>query len=150
MPYHERLKSLGLYTLQRRRERYCIIYIWKIIEGLALNFSNPITSTFSGRRGRSCVISHVNVCRVGTLPYNSFRWRSSRLFNSLPMHLRSMSSCSVQRSGLSLVQAASQLFASFLILYIIFFNNIVYYIYIHFLYLINNHCVLLYVGYRIL
>ena len=34
MPYHERLKSLGLYSLQRRRERYCIIYIWKIIEGV--------------------------------------------------------------------------------------------------------------------
>ena len=27
MPYHERLKSLGLYSLQRRRERYGIIYI---------------------------------------------------------------------------------------------------------------------------
>ena len=74
MPYHERLKSLGLYSLQRRRERYCIIYVWKIIEGLAPNFSNPITSTFSGRRGRSCVISHVNVGRVGTLSYNSYRW----------------------------------------------------------------------------
>ena len=97
MPYHERLKSLGLYSLQRRRERYCIIYVWKIIEGLAPNFSNPITSTFSGRRGRSCVISHVNVGRVGTLSYNSFRWRSIRLFNSLPMHLRSISSCSVLR-----------------------------------------------------
>ena len=97
MPYHERLKCLGLYSLQRRRERYCIIYLWKIIEGLAPNFSNPITSTFSGRRGRSCVISHVNVGRVGTLSYNSFRWRSIRLFNSLPMHLRSISSCSVLR-----------------------------------------------------
>ena len=42
MPYHERLQSLGFYTLQRRRESYCIIYIWKIIEGLAPNFSNPI------------------------------------------------------------------------------------------------------------
>ena len=87
MPYHERLKSLELYSLQRRRERYCIIYFWKIIEGLAPNFSNPITSTFSECRGRSCVISHVNVGRVGTLAYNSFRWRSVRLFNSLPMHL---------------------------------------------------------------
>ena len=36
MPYHKRLKSLGLYSLQRRRERYCIIYIWKIIEGLIM------------------------------------------------------------------------------------------------------------------
>ena len=50
---------------------YRIIYIWKIIEGLAPNFSNPITSTFSGHRGRSCIISHVNVGRVGTLIYNS-------------------------------------------------------------------------------
>ena len=72
IPYHERLNSLGLYSLQRRRERYCIIYIWKIIEGLAPNFSNPITSTFSGRRGRSCVIFHANVGRIGTLAYNIF------------------------------------------------------------------------------
>ena len=93
MPYHEQLKSLGLYSLQRRKESYCIIYIWKIIEGLAPNFSNPITSTFSGRRARSCVISHVNVGRIGTLAYNSFRWHSICLFNSLPIHLRSISSC---------------------------------------------------------
>ena len=39
MPYHERLKSLGLYPLQLRRERYCMIYIWKIIEGLAPNLN---------------------------------------------------------------------------------------------------------------
>ena len=97
MPYHERLKSIVPCPLQRRRERYCIIYICKIIEGLAPNFSSPITSTFSGRRGSSCVISHVNVGRVGTLVYNSFRWRSIRLFNSLLMHLRSISSCSVLR-----------------------------------------------------
>ena len=95
MPYHERLNSLGLYSLQRRRERYCIIYIWKIIEGLAPNFSNLVTCIVSGRRGRLCVISHVSVSRVGTLVYNSIRWRSIRLFNSLPMHLRSISSCSV-------------------------------------------------------
>ena len=97
MPYHERLKCLGLYSLQRRRKRYCIIYIWKIIEGLAPNFSNPIASTFSGRRGRSCVMSHVNVGRVDSLAYTSFRWRSIRLFNSLQMHLRSISSCSFLR-----------------------------------------------------
>ena len=97
MPHHEQLKSLGLDSLQRRRETYCIIYILKIIKSLAPNFSNPITSTFSGRRGRPCAIFHGNVVRVGTLAYNSFRWRSIRLFNSLPMHLRSISSCSVLR-----------------------------------------------------
>ena len=88
MPYHVRVKSIGRYSLQRRRERYCIIYIWKIIVGLALNFSIPVTSTISGRRDRSCVISQVNVSRVGTLANNCFR---------LPMHLRSISSCSVLR-----------------------------------------------------
>ena len=31
MDYWERLRELNLYSLQRRRERYIIIYIWKII-----------------------------------------------------------------------------------------------------------------------
>ena len=92
MPYYKRLMSVGLYSLQRRREKYCIIYIWKIIECLTTNFSNPITSIFSERRGRSWTISHGN---VGSLAYNRFRRRSIRLLNSLQIHLRSISSCSV-------------------------------------------------------
>ena len=86
MPYHVRLKSLELGSLKGKRESY-IIYIW-ISVGVAPKFSIPITFTYSERRCRSCVIYHVNVVRVGTLAYNSFRWRSVRLFNSLPMHLR--------------------------------------------------------------
>ena len=35
--------------------------------------------------------------RKNTLAYNSFRWRSIRLFNSLPFHIRSISSCLVLR-----------------------------------------------------
>ena len=97
MPYHEQLKSLGLYSLQGRREKYCMIYIWKIIEGLAPSISSPITRKCSGRRGRSCVISHAKVGRVGALAYNSFIRRSIRLYNGLPIHLRSISSCSVLR-----------------------------------------------------
>ena len=30
---------LKLYSLQRRRERYIIIYVWKILEGLVPNLS---------------------------------------------------------------------------------------------------------------
>ena len=97
MPYHKRVKSFGLYSLQRRRERYCIIYICKIISGLVHNFSNSITSLFSRCTGRSCVIFHVNISRVGSLAYYSFRRRLISLFNCLPMHLRSISSCSVLR-----------------------------------------------------
>ena len=93
--YSDRLSLLRLYSLQRRRERYCIIYVWKIIEDLVPIFSKPIVCTHSERRGRYCVVSHVNIGRSGTLAYNSFRWRAIRLFNSLPKCIRCTTSCSV-------------------------------------------------------
>ena len=34
LSYSKRLEVLKLYSLQRRRERYGIIYVWKMIEGL--------------------------------------------------------------------------------------------------------------------
>ena len=34
MDYWDRLVHLHLFSVQRRRERYMIIYIWKIIHGL--------------------------------------------------------------------------------------------------------------------
>ena len=82
-------------TLGREEEKGTALSIFdKLLRTLTPNFSNPATSTVSGRRGRSCVIYHVN---IGTLAYNSLRWRSIHLFNSLPMHIRSISSCSVLR-----------------------------------------------------
>lgn len=95
LPYHERLSALKLYSLQRRRERYSIIYIWKIIEGLAPNFTNPIIFKNSDRRGRSCIVSHVSSGRTGTIAYNSFRWRAIRLFNCLPKHIRNLTCCTI-------------------------------------------------------
>ena len=38
--YHERLKSLKLYSMQRRRERYIMITMWKIYQGLIPNQLN--------------------------------------------------------------------------------------------------------------
>ena len=93
--YSDRLSLLRLYPLQRRRERYCIIYVWKIIEDLVPNFSKPIVCTHSERRGRYCVVSHVNIGRSGTLAYNSFRWRAIRLFNSMLKFIRCITACSV-------------------------------------------------------
>ena len=97
LPYTKRLKMLNLNSLHRRRERYCIIYLWKILEGLVPNFSDPIVCSFSDRRGRSCIVSHVNPGRQGTLAFNSFRWRSVRIFNRLPIHIRNISACSIDR-----------------------------------------------------
>ena len=57
--YWERLKALSQYSLERRRERYQIIYVWKMINGIVPNFSNPatrITTREAGRRGILCDI----------------------------------------------------------------------------------------------
>ena len=86
---------LNLNSMHRRRERYCIIYLRKILEGLALNSSDPIVCSFSDRRGRSCIVSHVNPGRQDTLAFNSFRWRSIRIFNRLHIHIRNISACSI-------------------------------------------------------
>ena len=37
LPYSKRLEVLKLYSLQRRKVRYGIIYVWKIVEGLVPN-----------------------------------------------------------------------------------------------------------------
>ena len=95
LSYSKRLEVLKLYSLQRRRERYGIICVWKIIEGLVPNLSDPITCSFSDRRRSACVVCHSGAGRLGTLKYNSFRWRSIRMFNRLPKSIRMLSSCSV-------------------------------------------------------
>ena len=95
LSYTERLAVLKLYSLQRRRERYIVIYVWKILEGLVPNLYPPICAKTSDRRGRTCISSHINVGRLGTLEYNSFRWCAIRLFNQLPLFVRNTTVCSI-------------------------------------------------------
>ena len=61
----------------------------EIVEGLVPNLSDPITCSFSDRKGRTCVVHSAG--RLGTLKYISFGWRSNRL----PESIRMLSSCSV-------------------------------------------------------
>ena len=63
MSYEERLQHLNLYSIQRRQDRYQIIYLWKIIEKLVPALSVPIGCTYSERRGRSCTVLHVTLTR---------------------------------------------------------------------------------------
>ena len=72
-----------------------VFYVWKIIEGLVPNFFKPIVCSYSEHRGRSCIISHVKMGRLGSLAYNNFRWRAIRIFNAIPKYIRCISSCSV-------------------------------------------------------
>ena len=65
--YADRLSMLKLYSLQRRRDRYTIIYVWKILESIVPNLNIPITCYSSIRRGRLCETSHVGIGHLGTL-----------------------------------------------------------------------------------
>ena len=69
--------------------------MWKIVEGLVPNLSDPVTCSFSDSRGRTCIVCHSGAGRLGILKYNSFRWRSIRMFNRLPKAICMLSSCSV-------------------------------------------------------
>jgi hypothetical protein len=90
--YWERLKELNMYSLERRRERYLIIYIWKIIESRVPNCTlNPIDVYWSDRQGRLCKITK----RKGQGKYQSMREqtlavRGPKLFNCLPPHIRNL------------------------------------------------------------
>jgi hypothetical protein len=92
--YWERLKHLGLYSLERRRERYIILYTWKMITGLAPNFeceTSKIVTYYNERRGRLCRIPPFNnraAARVQTLREGSLSVVGPRLFNALPKVLR--------------------------------------------------------------
>ena len=81
--YWDRLASLKLFSLERRRERYRIIYIWKILEGLVPNVNYKISSTQHARHGRRCKTpiptnSRLQKVRNGSLPVNGVN-----LFNAL-------------------------------------------------------------------
>ena len=88
LDYWERLKELNIYSLERRRERYYIIYMFKIILGTVPNpgitwFENP-------RRGRLIFLPHLsmksnNGCK---LKRQSFCYAVPQLFNSLPADIR--------------------------------------------------------------
>lgn len=102
LDYWQRLEKLKLYSLQRRRERYDIMYIWKIIEGKVPNIS-PVSNrqirTYNHiRNGRMCIIPEpLRTARmqVKTLINSSFVVRAVKLFNAVPKDIREMSNCEI-------------------------------------------------------
>ena len=93
LSYWDRLAFLNIYSLERRRERYVIMYIWKIIQKLAPNLlgNDRVTSYVNLRRGRLCNVPSLNrgaPMFVQTLRENSFSVRGPALFNSIPKDIR--------------------------------------------------------------
>ena len=84
--YWEKLRSLRLYSQERRRERYMIIFVWKISQQMVSGYSIPFTSSDS-RTGRKAVPAPVpqsaraavRQARAGTLAVSG-----AQLFNTMP------------------------------------------------------------------
>ena len=92
--YWERLDSYNLYSLQRRRERYRILYVWKILQNIVPNVGeNGIKSRSSIRHGRFCLVPKpisTASAEVQQLKEGSFCVNGVKLFNSLPKSLRNL------------------------------------------------------------
>ena len=89
--YYQRLKKLNIYSLERRRDRYIILYIFKILLNIV---PNPgLSYKFSARRGKVLTSPAVNASNThaATLIHHSFIRRAPRIFNSLPKDLRDTS-----------------------------------------------------------
>ena len=89
--YWVRLKKLGILSLQRRRERYSIIMVWKMANGEA---PNNIGLRFY-QNDRLGLRVEVPTCptstqsSVATKFHNSFASRATRLWNTLPSDVNS-------------------------------------------------------------
>ena len=85
--YWTRLKELKIFSLERRRERYMIIYIYKIIIGLC---PNPGFERIPLNR-RTTIQAKINnkaETWVQRMRHGSFFSRGPMLFNTLPAQLR--------------------------------------------------------------
>ena len=94
--YIDRLGSLKMYSQERRRERYQIIFIWKISQRLVQGYNLEFSS--SDRRGRMVVPNPVQ--RQASPPVRRAREASigvkgARIFNLLPVWIRTINGVSV-------------------------------------------------------
>ena len=93
--YWEQLKEMKMISLQRRLERYRILYTWKTIEGLVPNCGLKV-KTEGGRIGRTVAVPKRNTstrAAVQTKKEQTFQVNGPQLFNSLPAHIRNLTKC---------------------------------------------------------
>ena len=94
LDYHSRLRELKMYSLERRRDRYRIIYGWQQIEGIKEN----IMKLRVNNNGYSRLINNGSLTKKGiklssrmkSKIYNSPLRKMERAFNSMPRKLRNL------------------------------------------------------------
>ena len=99
LSYWEQLSHLKLYSLERRRERYRTIYVWRILESSSSDGqTHKIQAKWHPRRGRECIVPVVKrtaPTSVQRLLYASLPVHGQQLFNSLPAEIRNTTGCTV-------------------------------------------------------
>jgi hypothetical protein len=85
LDYWERLKKLKIMSLQRRRERYSIIQVWKILNGLSTNSTDMKfdNSDRLGVRAKLPSFNHKAQTSVSSAYDSSFGVKAPRLWNLL-------------------------------------------------------------------
>lgn len=98
--YVDRLKKFNLYSLERRRERYLILYAWKIIENLVDNPNDKFGTHTHIRLGRLINIpawtNQSSSTKVSNLKHNFFTKKAPRMFNLLPAEIRNISETKIE------------------------------------------------------
>lgn len=95
--YWERLTDLKLYSIERRFERYLIIYAWKAADNHVISPEKFETTELNSRTGRKFItnfppnITKTSLTRLQNLPFN----RAKNLFNKLPKNIRNINNTSV-------------------------------------------------------
>ena len=109
LDYWERLSMLRMYSQERRRERYQIIFIWKLSQGLVGGYSLPFQH--SDRRGRTVLVPQIvleSAAAVKKARESSLQVKGARLYNLLPKELRDMQGVTVDTFKTSLDSWLSQ------------------------------------------
>ncbi|KAG0710230.1 RNA-directed DNA polymerase from mobile element jockey [Chionoecetes opilio] len=99
LSYWDRLRELGLNSQQRRRDRYRIIYMWKILEGQVPNPAPfALQPYITESTGRKCLRQSLPTRapeRIKTLLASSLIHEVPKTFNALPKEVRSITGCPV-------------------------------------------------------
>ena len=88
--YWQKLDKLRLYSQERRRERYQIILIWKISQGLVSGYNLDFTTCASrtGRKVASKGVKNKAPAAVRNARAATLAVRGAQLFNLMPLNLR--------------------------------------------------------------
>ena len=90
LDYWRKLSFLKLYSQERRRERYQIILIWKICQGLVCGYNMEFTSCFTrtGRKAIPTTIRNSTSAAVRNARASSLAVKGAQIFNLMPLNLR--------------------------------------------------------------